>query len=113
MVAGAIGLGVAVSTLRFCGAVSLPPKPPPPPETLAGPARFAVQVEARRGGRERVWTARGQDPYALTGDIAAYVAGQLLSADFAGRGVLAPAQALEPEAFLEWLTGRGVALTAG
>lgn len=86
---------------------------PPPPETLAGPARFAVQVEARRGGRERVWTARGQDPYALTGDIAAYVAGQLLSADFAGRGVLAPAQALEPEAFLEWLTGRGVALTAG
>jgi short subunit dehydrogenase-like uncharacterized protein len=86
---------------------------PPPLETLAGPARFAVQVEARRGGRERHWTARGQDPYTLTGDIAVFVAGQLLKDDFAGRGVLAPAQALEPEAFLEWLAGRGVTLTAG
>lgn len=85
---------------------------PPPPAALAGPARFAVQVEARRGARERNWTARGRDPYGLTGDIAAYVAGRLLSADFAGRGVLAPAQALAPEAFLEWLAGRGVALTA-
>ena len=53
VVAGAIGLGVAVSTLRFCGAVSLPPKPPPPPETLAA----SQDVLRRSSQTESTWAA--------------------------------------------------------
>src|SRR6187551_1525886 len=30
VIAGAVVLGLGISTVRFCGSVSLPPKPPPP-----------------------------------------------------------------------------------
>lgn len=86
---------------------------PPPPEELLSSARFAVQVEARRGAQTLVRTARGRDPYTLTGEIVAYAARQLLAENFAGRGVLAPAQAWDADAFLEWLVTRGVTLTLG
>jgi short subunit dehydrogenase-like uncharacterized protein len=88
---------------------------PPPPEKLVGQARFVVQVEARQGqgGRQLIRTARGADPYGLTAAIVAYAAGRLLAEGFAGRGVLAPAQALAPDEFLDWLATQGVTITAG
>jgi hypothetical protein len=35
VIAGAVGLGLAATVFRFCGAVPLRPKPPPPSETMA------------------------------------------------------------------------------
>ncbi|MEZ4403724.1 MAG: hypothetical protein R3B06_27115 [Kofleriaceae bacterium] len=35
VVAGAVGLALAASMVRFCGAIELPPKPPPPSESIA------------------------------------------------------------------------------
>lgn len=51
--AGAIGLALAISTLQFCGSVSLPAKPPPPVETLA-----ASQAALRQSTQtESSWVA--------------------------------------------------------
>ncbi len=47
--AGVIGLALAVTMVQFCGGVSLPAKPPPPPETLAASKdvlRQATQTES-------------------------------------------------------------------
>lgn len=47
--AGVVGLGLAISTLQFCGAVTLPAKPPPPADTLAASQdtlRKATQTES-------------------------------------------------------------------
>lgn len=35
VIAGAIGLGLAITAVRFCGGVALPPKPEPPSESLS------------------------------------------------------------------------------
>ncbi len=47
--AGVVGLGLAISTLQFCGSVALPAKPPPPADTLASSQdtlRKATQTES-------------------------------------------------------------------
>jgi len=51
--------------------------------------------------RSQVWS--GRDAYGLTGEIAAYAAQEMIRAGYSKAGVLAPAQALGPEGFLEWL----------
>jgi hypothetical protein len=53
VVAGTIGLGLAISTLQFCGAVSLPAKPPPPADTLAA----SQEVLRRSTQTESGWVA--------------------------------------------------------
>lgn len=82
---------------------------PPPPEHQRTAFRFALQVELE--GRAPV-VVRGVDPYALTAEIAAYAAGRL-HAGGDQRGLLAPAQALDPAAFVGWLGGQGVTVQTG
>lgn len=76
---------------------------PPPPATPPNAARFAIQVEATANGQPFTRTVRGADPYGLTAEIATYAAQKFLEPGFNRSGVLAPAQALEPSAFLSWL----------
>jgi hypothetical protein len=48
-IAGAVGLALAVTSLAMCGELRLPPKPPPPAETLAtsqDTLRVATQTES-------------------------------------------------------------------
>jgi hypothetical protein len=45
----------------------------------------------------------GHDAYGLTAEIAAYAAGVITAPDYSKAGVLAPAQALVPDSFLQWL----------
>jgi short subunit dehydrogenase-like uncharacterized protein len=89
-------------------ALSLRHLVPPPPEDSTHNSRFVVQVELTHVHGTRTLTARGDDPYGLTAEIAAYAAQQMLAKGYDRRGVLAPAQALEAEAFVGWLDGRGV-----
>jgi short subunit dehydrogenase-like uncharacterized protein len=63
----------------------------------------AIQIEVKRGRRTRAQVWSGRDPYDLTADIVAYAAGVMTTGTYAKRGLLTPAQALEPGAFLEWL----------
>lgn len=100
------------SPLGWLTALSFRYLMPPPPEATPARARFAVQVELTHAAGQRVVAARGSDPYGLTAEIAAYAAQQFLAADFRAAGVLAPAQALDPEAFLQWLGTQGVEVTA-
>ena len=78
----------------------------PPREGMRRQATFAIRVEALSAG-ERVGTQRaasllikGQGVYELTAQIVAYAAARLLSGGGGKAGVLAPAQALEPEELL-------------
>jgi len=84
---------------------------PPPPEDSSHDSRFVVQVELTHPNGTRTITARGADPYGLTAEIAAYAAQQLLAEGDDRRGVLAPAQALDAEAFVGWLRGQGVTIS--
>ncbi|MBK9036263.1 MAG: hypothetical protein IPL61_34300 [Myxococcales bacterium] len=47
--AGAVGLALAVTMVRFCGAVSLPPKPNPPSESLATSQEVLRQASQTEG----------------------------------------------------------------
>lgn len=84
---------------------------PPPPEDSSPESRFVVQVELTHAHGTRTLTARGADPYGLTAEIAAYAAQQLLAEGYDRRGVLAPAQALEAEAFVEWVGEREITIS--
>jgi hypothetical protein len=77
---------------------------PPPPEAPSGEFRFVIQLELQAVARRRTVTLRGLDPYALTAAIAVYAAGALHADGYAQAGVLAPSQALDAQAFLDWLT---------
>jgi short subunit dehydrogenase-like uncharacterized protein len=83
---------------------------PPPPETPPANARFAIHVAVSDGAGERCRVVRGHEPYGLTAEIAAYAARVITAEGYARRGVLAPSQALDPDAFLAWLQTRGVTL---
>jgi short subunit dehydrogenase-like uncharacterized protein len=74
---------------------------PPPEGGLRSDASFVVRVEARRDGVCRSLTLSGKGVYDLTGEIAAYAAGQMAQPDFDRAGVLAPAAALDPRALLD------------
>jgi short subunit dehydrogenase-like uncharacterized protein len=75
---------------------------PPAPEVRTRD-RFGIKLEVRAGDVRREQTWLGPDPYWLTGEIAAYAARVMTAPDYDRRGVLAPAQALDAEAFLNWL----------
>lgn len=89
--AGAIGLGLAVSMLRFCGSVSLPPKPPPPVESLAASQdvlRKSSQTEsAWLGYLEKDALVAGVEP-----PTAAAMARKLVARADEGTRTLAPGE---------------------
>lgn len=76
---------------------------PPPPPTLDGGFRFTIQAELHRPDRALTRVVRGHDPYDLTAAIVAYAARVLLDSGPRHPGVVAPALALHPAAFLAWL----------
>jgi short subunit dehydrogenase-like uncharacterized protein len=81
---------------------------PDPNETVRAASEFTIRVELHdRTGIRRATELRGRDPYAIT--AAATVAGarRALAAD-APRGVLAPAQLVEPRQFLAELARMGL-----
>jgi short subunit dehydrogenase-like uncharacterized protein len=72
-----------------------------PPETgLRSDAPFSILVEARRGQALETMTLTGQGVYDLTAEIVAYAALERTRSDPEG-GILAPAQALDPQTFLD------------
>ncbi len=83
-----------------------------PDEETRARDRFYILVEARgvRAGRARSRRVlvSGTDPYGLTAAVAATAAQAVAAAGFAGCGVLAPAQLVEPRKFLDGLRERGV-----
>ena len=76
---------------------------PPPGEAMRAQSRFAIKIELNDSGKRRSQVWSGRDAYGLTGEIAAYAAQEMIRAGYSKAGVLAPAQALGPEGFLEWL----------
>lgn len=78
------------------------PRTPPDP-AVRRTATFRILVEARSDGEEsRAVEIRGQDPYGLTARLLAAGVGAVLEGT-PPAGVLAPAQALEPEPLLHEL----------
>ncbi len=69
---------------------------------LRAEAPFTIYTEARRGAKTSQLSLEGNDPYGLTAEIITYAARQLIQPEFSQRGLLAPAQALNPQAFLEY-----------
>lgn len=63
-------------------------------------AAFTIRVQLTRGSEARAITLQGKDPYGLTAKIITYAARQITQPTFAQRGMLAPAQAVDPQAFL-------------
>ena len=76
---------------------------PPPGEAVRAQSRFAIKIEMSDRGKRRSQVWSGRDAYGLTGEITAYAAQEMIGAGYSKAGVLAPAQALGPERFLEWL----------
>ena len=76
---------------------------PPPNEAVRLQDRFAIKIEVTNRGKSRSQVWAGRDAYGLTGEIAAYAAQVMTAEGYSKSGVLAPAQALAPEAFVEWL----------
>lgn len=64
-------------------------------------APFLIQVEARQGNTSRQVRISGRGVYEVTAKAIAYAAGRMLAPDYTRAGVLAPAQAVEPGAFLQ------------
>jgi len=90
---------LAAPFVRIAGAIG----PAGPSERTRSCARFAVVAEARgRAGARRV-TLTGTDVYGLTGLLLARGAEALERGEASGSGALAPAEALDPGAFLEKL----------
>lgn len=103
----ALGLAMRTPLKRAANAV-INRMPEGPSENDRRQARFVIVCEARAGSRVRRGTVRGPDPYGLTARTTGQ--GALLAADpsFDRAGALAPAQAFDPQAFLDSLTDFGV-----
>jgi short subunit dehydrogenase-like uncharacterized protein len=102
-------LPVLVTLLRPLIEVLATRRPDPEPDDREA-SRFTIRVELHdRTGVRRAVELRGRDPYTLT--AAAVVAGarRLIESD-PPRGVLAPAQLVEPRRFLHAMSGRGLRL---
>ena len=54
VIAGAVGLGLAITAVRFCGAITIPAKPAPPSQTLASSRDIARETSQT----EQAWAAR-------------------------------------------------------
>lgn len=68
----------------------------------AGDAPFSIYARAARGDSARALSLTGRGPYPLTAEIIAYFARQMLQPGFDRRGMLAPAQAVDPADFLAY-----------
>jgi short subunit dehydrogenase-like uncharacterized protein len=75
----------------------------PPGEEARARSRFAIKIEMTCRGKTLARVVTGHDEYGLTAEIAAYAAGVITAPDYSKAGVLAPAQALVPDSFLQWL----------
>jgi short subunit dehydrogenase-like uncharacterized protein len=87
---------VGALTLALISRIALPPE-----AGLRSEAGFTLQVEAHRQGQRQALTLTGQGVYDLTAEIVAYAAGKLLEPAYSRAGVLAPAAALDPQAWLD------------
>jgi short subunit dehydrogenase-like uncharacterized protein len=87
---------------------------PPPTDADRRRARFAVVAEAERRFERGRATATGSDIYGLTATIVGRAASRLhkLGRDSGRAGVLAPAQAFDPEVELAALEAAGVEVSA-
>lgn len=54
VIAGAVGLGLAITAMRFCGTIALPAKPPPPSQSIASSRDIARETSQT----EQAWAAR-------------------------------------------------------
>lgn len=111
MVAGrpaAAVAGVGLTALRLATPLVTPVVdllPPGPSERRRRRGRFRVVVEARgRGRRRSSVVCEGHDVYGLTARFLVEAAVRV-----GGAGALAPAQALDPEHFLDAVSGAGFA----
>jgi short subunit dehydrogenase-like uncharacterized protein len=66
-----------------------------------------VEVDPGRGPRRGI-QGRGIDPYGITGEILARVAGRVLRGEHRATGVVSPAQAFDPQELLGSLSDLGV-----
>lgn len=62
---------------------------------------FTIYIQASRGSATHWAVVSGHDPYGLTAAIITYAARKILEPGFSLSGLLAPAQAFDPEAFLQ------------
>jgi short subunit dehydrogenase-like uncharacterized protein len=69
---------------------------------LRADSPFTIYVEACRGEQRKYILLTGRDPYGLTADIIAYTARQITAPGYDRSGLLAPAQAIDPRAFLDY-----------
>ncbi len=78
----------------------------PPGEEARARSRFTIKIEMTNRQKTQVRSVSGYDAYGLTAEIAAYAAAVITTPDYSKAGVLAPAQALAPDSFLQWLGQR-------
>jgi short subunit dehydrogenase-like uncharacterized protein len=67
-------------------------------------AGFTILVQAKRGVQSRWMTLQGKDPYGITAEIIGYFVRQMTQPGFDRSGLLAPAQVVDPQAFLDFAT---------
>ena len=82
--------------------------PEGPDEQRRAAQHWTILVEVDPGsGRQGVY-GHGVDPYGITGEILARVAGRVLRGEHRATGVVSPSEAFEPEELLASLTDLGV-----
>ena len=83
--------------------------PEGPDEARRAAQEWLILVEVDPGvGPQRGVYGRGVDPYGLTGEILARVAGRVLRGEHRATGVVSPAEAFDPEELLASLSDLGV-----
>ena len=82
--------------------------PEGPSEENRRKSRFTIVSEAKAGSRTRRGTVSGHDAYGLTAVTTAHGARLAADPSFDRAGALAPAQAFDPESFLNALSDFGV-----
>ena len=100
---------MAASTLQEVFASDAPAPEDASDEQRAG-SSFTVVAAVSDGHSERRTAAHGRDIYGLTAPMIAGAAEALIGAGKAG--MLAPSQAVDPQAFLAGLSGRGLVVEA-
>lgn len=83
-------------------------------DSLRSGTTFTIFAQSRRENDCSWVTLTGSDPYGLTARIITYYARAMIQPDFTGRGMLAPAQALDPDSVLSMAQDQwGVELRTG
>jgi short subunit dehydrogenase-like uncharacterized protein len=88
--------------------------PEGPAEDARRASRFTIVAEAHaRDGTVRRGTVHGSDVYGLTAVMGVELVRRLAEGEIGARGVLAPAQAVDPEEFLGLLGEHGIGYEVG